>query len=84
MQDYCLRDAYIMSLLSLMENTFLESAAVALVSAYATAVSVKSIPKLRKYEAEAQKAAEWSRTAEKRLWDTRYTVGAGLIFVSYS
>ncbi|KAH8911102.1 hypothetical protein BR93DRAFT_964919 [Coniochaeta sp. PMI_546] len=73
-----------MSLLSLMENTFLESAAVALVSAYATAVSVKSIPKLRKYEAKAQKAAEWSRTAEKRLWDTRYTVGAGLIFAIVS
>lgn len=73
-----------MTLLSFMENTFPEAAAVALVSAYATAVSIQSIPKLRKYEGKAQKAAEWSRAAEKQLWDTRYTVGAGLVLVSYA
>lgn len=73
-----------MTLLSFMENTFPEAAAVVLVSAYATAVSIQSIPKLRKYEGKAQKAAEWSRAAEKQLWDTRYTVGAGLVFVSYA
>ena len=56
--------------------------ALALISAYAAWVSIQSIPKLRKYEEKAQKAAEWSRTAEKRLWDTRYTVGAGLRTVS--
>lgn len=39
--------------------------------------SAQSIPKLRRYEAKAEKAAEWSNVAEKRLWDTRYTVGAG-------
>jgi hypothetical protein len=58
------------------------AAAVAVISAYATWVSARSIPKLQKYEEKAQKAAEWSRTAEKRLWDTRYTVGAGLVTVS--
>ncbi|KAK0711913.1 hypothetical protein B0H67DRAFT_586555 [Lasiosphaeris hirsuta] len=51
--------------------------AIAAGSLYALYYSAQSIPKLRRYEAEAEKAAEWSNVAEKRLWDTRYTVGAG-------
>ena len=55
--------------------------AAALVSAYATAISIASISKLQKYEDKAKKAAEWSEMADKRLWDTRYTVGAGFVTV---
>lgn len=50
-------------------------------SGYAVYFSAQSIPKLQKYEQTAEKAAEWSSTAKKQLWDTRYTVGAGFIFV---
>ncbi|KAK0639856.1 hypothetical protein B0T16DRAFT_463494 [Cercophora newfieldiana] len=53
------------------------SLVIACTSAYSLYHSSLSIPKLRKYEAKAEKAAKWSNTAEKRLWDTRYTVGAG-------
>lgn len=53
-----------------------------LTSAYALCYSGMSIPKLQKYEEKAQKAANWSNIAEKRLWDTRYTVGTGFITVS--
>ncbi|KAM9884810.1 hypothetical protein VDGL01_00995 [Verticillium dahliae] len=49
-------------------------------SGYAVYFSAQSIPKLQKYEQTAEKAAEWSSTAKKQLWDTRYTVGAGFIF----
>lgn len=43
--------------------------------------SWKSIPKLQKYEEKAEKAANWSNAAERRLWDTRYTVVAGFVTV---
>ncbi|KAJ9142993.1 hypothetical protein NKR23_g6891 [Pleurostoma richardsiae] len=49
------------------------------VSGFALYHSQSSVPKLRKYEEKAEKAAEWSTFAEKRLWDTRYTVGAGFV-----
>lgn len=55
---------------------------IAVISAYSLYHSASSIPKLQKYETKAEKAAEWSQTAEKQLWDTRYTVGAGCIAVS--
>ncbi|KAK0622662.1 hypothetical protein B0T14DRAFT_405133, partial [Immersiella caudata] len=51
---------------------------IACTSAYSLYHSSQSIPKLRKYEEKAEKAAKWSNTAERRLWDTRYTVGAGV------
>ncbi|KAK5662515.1 hypothetical protein OQA88_8427 [Cercophora sp. LCS_1] len=51
--------------------------AIAGTSGYSLYHSSQSIPKLRKYEDLAEKAAKWSNTAEKRLWDTGYTVGAG-------
>ena len=54
----------------------------AALSASALYRSTQSIPKLQKYEDDAKRAAEWSNTAEKRLWDTRYTVGAGFVAVS--
>ncbi|KAB5539498.1 hypothetical protein GE09DRAFT_319453 [Coniochaeta sp. 2T2.1] len=60
------------------------AAATALLSAYATAVSIASFPKLQKYEDKAKRAAEWSEMADKRLWDTRYTVGAGFVTASTS
>ncbi|KAG7122143.1 hypothetical protein HYQ44_003041 [Verticillium longisporum] len=53
-------------------------------SGYAVYFSAQSIPKLQKYEQTAEKAAEWSSTAKKQLWDTRYTVGAGFIFSLFS
>ncbi|TLS30544.1 hypothetical protein PpBr36_02714 [Pyricularia pennisetigena] len=49
------------------------------ISATALFISVSSIPRLRKYEEKAEKAAEWSNIAEERLWSTRYTVGAGVV-----
>lgn len=52
------------------------------VSAAALFISGSSIPRLRKYEDKAEKAAEWSNIAEERLWNTRYTVGAGIAAVS--
>lgn len=55
---------------------------IALISGYALYHSQSSIPKLRKYEERAERAAEWSNAAEKRLWDTRYTVGTGFVAVS--
>jgi hypothetical protein len=55
----------------------------ALGSGYSLSVSASSIPKLQKYEDKAKKAAEWSSTADKQLWDTRYTVGAGFVAVSH-
>lgn len=57
--------------------------AIAFTSAYCLYHSAQSIPKLRKYESKAEKAAKWSNTAEKRLWDTRYTVGAGFTMVNF-
>lgn len=44
--------------------------------------SVASILNIRIYEEKAEKAADWSNTAKKQLWDTRYTIGAGFISVS--
>ncbi|KAK1706094.1 hypothetical protein CaCOL14_012488 [Colletotrichum acutatum] len=52
---------------------------IALVSAFALVHSADSIPRLLKYEDKAKKAAEWSRTAEKQLWEIRYTVGTGFV-----
>lgn len=54
---------------------------IALVSAFALVHSADSIPRLLKYEDKAKKAAEWSRTAEKQLWEIRYTVGTGFVGV---
>jgi len=45
--------------------------------------SAQSIPKLRKYESKAEKAAKWSKIAEDRLWQTRYTVAAGFGMVRF-
>lgn len=56
---------------------------IALISGYGLFRSGSSIPKLQKYEEKAKKAAEWSAAAEKRLWDTRYTVGAGFTAVRH-
>ncbi|KAF3767246.1 hypothetical protein M406DRAFT_254750 [Cryphonectria parasitica EP155] len=50
-----------------------------LVSGYALTQSLTSIANIKKYEEKAEKAAEWSGTAEKRLWDTRYTIGTGFV-----
>ena len=55
---------------------------VGVVSAGTLYRSAQSIPKLQKYEEDAKRAAEWSTTAENRLWGTRYTVGAGFVAVS--
>ncbi|KAF9871364.1 hypothetical protein CkaCkLH20_11285 [Colletotrichum karsti] len=52
---------------------------IAIVSVFALVHSADSIPRLLKYEDKAKKAAEWSRTAEKNLWDIRYTVGTGFV-----
>ncbi|KAK1992564.1 hypothetical protein LX36DRAFT_684827 [Colletotrichum falcatum] len=52
---------------------------IALVSGYALVHSVDSIPRLLKYEDKAKKAADWSSTAEKKLWEIRYTVGTGFV-----
>lgn len=53
-----------------------------LVSGYTLFQSFKSIANIKKYESRAEKAAEWSDTAGKRLWETRYTIGAGFVSVS--
>lgn len=55
---------------------------IALVSAFALMHSADSIPRLLRYEGKAKKAAEWSRTAEKQLWEVRYTVATGFVGVS--
>jgi hypothetical protein len=57
--------------------------AIAGTNAYSLYHSMQSIPTLRKYENKAEKAAEGSSTAEKRLGDTRYTVAAGIAIVSH-
>lgn len=62
--------------------TTIFSVVIAIISVNSLYHSSDSIPKLQKYEGKAEKAAEWSRTADKRLWDTRYTVGAGFVSVS--
>lgn len=61
--------------------TSLAAIALTLVSGYATYQSTASILNIRKYEEKAERAAEWSNTAKKRLWDTRYTIGAGFASV---
>ena len=55
--------------------------ALAALSMYALYRPAQSIPKLQRYESKAEKAAKWSNIAEKKLQDTRYTVGAGLVMV---
>ncbi|KAK2031643.1 hypothetical protein LX32DRAFT_262131 [Colletotrichum zoysiae] len=55
---------------------------IALASAFALVYSADSIPRLlkyEKYERKAQKAAEWSYKAEKKLWDLRCTIATGLV-----
>ncbi|KAK3322796.1 hypothetical protein B0H66DRAFT_214895 [Apodospora peruviana] len=64
--------------------TFILSLAIANVSGYCLYHSAQSIPKLQQYERKAEKAAEWSDVAAKRLWDTRYTVGAGFVMTAIS
>ncbi|KUI63533.1 hypothetical protein VM1G_10257 [Cytospora mali] len=59
--------------------TTLVEVAITLVSGYATYQSTASIINIKKYEEKAERAAEWSHTAKKRLWDTRYTIGAGFM-----
>ena len=63
--------------------TSLVAIAISLGSGYATYQSVTSIQNVQKYEEKAEKAAEWSKTAEKRLWDTRYTIGTGFVSVCH-
>lgn len=58
------------------------SLGIAALSVHCLYYSAQSIPKLQKYEDRTKKAARWSNAAEKRLWDTRYTVGAGFAMVS--
>lgn len=53
-----------------------------ILSAYALSQSLASISNVKIYEKKAEKAADWSNSAKKRLWDTRYTIGTGLISVS--
>lgn len=53
-----------------------------LVSGYALIQSLTSIANIKKYESKAEKAADWSSSAKKRLWDTRYTIGTGFVSVS--
>lgn len=57
------------------------SLGIAILSSYTLYYSAQSIPKLRKYESKAEKAAKWSNIAEDRLWQTRYTVAAGFVMV---
>ncbi|KAL1847539.1 hypothetical protein Daus18300_013908 [Diaporthe australafricana] len=59
--------------------TGLVALAITLVSAYAMYQSITSIANVKKYEAKAERAAEWSNTARDRLWGTRYTIGTGLV-----
>ena len=62
--------------------TVVLSLIIAVVSGYCLFESAQSIPKLKKYEERAEKAAEWSNAADERLWETRRTVAAGFIIVS--
>lgn len=62
--------------------TGLVAVIIAIVSAYATYQSIMSMANIKKYESQAEKAAEWSNTARDRLWATRFTIGAGFISVS--
>lgn len=55
--------------------------ALAALSLFALYHPAQSIPKLQRYESKAEKAAKWSNIAEKKLQDTRYTVGAALVMV---
>lgn len=61
-------------------STFLALALAAL-SLFSLYHPAQSIPKLQRYESKAEKAAKWSNIAEKKLQDTRYTVGAALVIV---
>lgn len=62
--------------------TGLTAGALMLVSGYALSQSIFSIANIKKYESKAEKAAEWSQTAQKRLRDTRYTIGTGFVAVN--
>lgn len=62
----------------------LVAALITAVSGYTLSHSAQSIPKLRRYESQAEKAAEWSQTAERRLADTRYTVATGFVMTLVS
>ncbi|CAN8102017.1 unnamed protein product [Discula destructiva] len=52
---------------------------IAVLSAYALSRSLASISNIKIYEEKAEKAADWSNAAKARLWDTRYTIGAGFV-----
>ncbi|KAK2043097.1 hypothetical protein LZ31DRAFT_468973 [Colletotrichum somersetense] len=54
-------------------------ALIALVSGFALVHSADSIPRLLKYEDKVKRAADWSSTAEKKLWEIRYTVATGFV-----
>ncbi|KAK3368714.1 hypothetical protein B0H63DRAFT_489011 [Podospora didyma] len=67
-----------------MTLTVILSLVIAGVSGYCLFESAQSIPKLKTYEQRAEKAAEWSKAADERLWETRRTVAAGFIITSIS
>ncbi|KAK1579603.1 uncharacterized protein LY79DRAFT_705985 [Colletotrichum navitas] len=55
---------------------------IVLASGFALIYSVDSILRMKKYEdleEKANKAAEWSVTAEKKLWDLKLTLATGLV-----
>jgi hypothetical protein len=54
-----------------------------LLGAYTLSQSLASISNIKVYEGKAEKAADWSNSAKKQLWDTRFTIGAGLVSVSH-
>ena len=60
------------------------SMGLAALSGYCLYYPAQSIPKLQRYEPKAEKAAKWSNVAEKKLQDTRQTVGAGLVMTLVS
>lgn len=53
-----------------------------ILSGYTLYQSLGSISNVKTYEEKAEKAADWSNSAKKQLWDTRYTIGTGLVSVS--
>ncbi|KAK3369479.1 hypothetical protein B0T24DRAFT_361303 [Lasiosphaeria ovina] len=64
--------------------TIVLSLALAGVSGYCLSQSAQSIPKLHRYEARAEKAAEWSTAAANRLLSTRRTVAVGFAVTAIS
>lgn len=54
--------------------TGLVAVAIVLLSGFAAFSSAASMSNIKIYEGKAEKAADWSNTAKKQLWDTRYTI----------